>query len=116
MEIAVNIQLARKNAKLTQKELADAIGKTTSSVQKYELGLSMPPLDVLNQIASVLGVSTGFLLYGSDFLLFGNGAEEPQLTPEAHKIGRAYEKATLPTQRVVEVALEPFMDESTKEP
>ena len=49
----------------------------------------------------------GCLLYGPDFLLYGEGK---MLTLDATRIGRAYEKATPPVQRTVEVALEPFME------
>lgn len=56
MSIASAIKQARKG-KMTQRELAKAIGKSFSSVQKYELGLATPPVHTLNKIADVLGVS-----------------------------------------------------------
>lgn len=56
MCIATNIQQARKNAKLTQAQLADKIGKGVSTVQKYELGLANPPIEVMRKIAEVLEV------------------------------------------------------------
>ncbi|MBQ8682425.1 MAG: helix-turn-helix transcriptional regulator [Selenomonadales bacterium] len=51
---------------MTQQELADRIGKTESSIRKYEKGLVTIPLDVLEQIASVLGVSA-FDLMGAEY-------------------------------------------------
>ena len=51
----------RKTKKLTQKQLATQIGLTTTAVSKYELGESVPPLDVLRILASVYGVSIDYL-------------------------------------------------------
>lgn len=51
----------RKTKKLTQKQLATQIGLTTTAVSKYELGESVPPLDVLRILASVFGVSIDYL-------------------------------------------------------
>ncbi|MBO5245106.1 MAG: helix-turn-helix transcriptional regulator [Selenomonadales bacterium] len=64
-EIGKKIKLYRKG-KMTQQELADRIGKTESSIRKYEKGLVTIPLDVLEQIASVLGVSA-FDLMGAEY-------------------------------------------------
>lgn len=55
-KIGMNIKKYRKG-KFTQQELADKIDKTESSIRKYEKGLVTIPLDVLDKIASVLGVS-----------------------------------------------------------
>ncbi|MCG9969994.1 helix-turn-helix domain-containing protein [Pelotomaculum terephthalicicum JT] len=66
IEIGNNIKRERKNKKLTQQELADKIGKTESSIRKYEKGLVQIPTDVLEQIASVLEVSP-FNLMGADY-------------------------------------------------
>ena len=54
MEIWKNIQKFRKAKKMTQQELADRIGKGKSTVQKYELGITCPPLDVIRKICEVL--------------------------------------------------------------
>ncbi|MCD7847535.1 MAG: helix-turn-helix domain-containing protein [Oscillospiraceae bacterium] len=60
-EIGLKIKQYRKG-KMTQKELADKIGKTESSVCKYEKGLVTIPLNVLDEIATALGVTTSDLL------------------------------------------------------
>lgn len=51
-----NIRRLRKKARMTQKELAAAIGKSFSSVQKYELDIATPPLTVIQKIADAFGV------------------------------------------------------------
>lgn len=52
----------RKNAKLTQKELADKLGTTASTISKYEQGQLEPNLDIIEKMADLFGVSIDFLL------------------------------------------------------
>lgn len=63
MNIGENIKKYRKEKGLTQKELADKIGKGFSTVQKYELNISQPPIDVLNRIADTLDIDVSKLFY-----------------------------------------------------
>lgn len=56
--IGDNIRKYRKQNKLTQTELGKLIGKTESSIRKYERGYVIIPLDVLDKIANVLNVPT----------------------------------------------------------
>ena len=58
MSIGENIKKFRKAARITQKELAQRINKSYSSVQKYELDLANPSLDVIRDIAAVCGVDS----------------------------------------------------------
>ena len=44
----------KKSEKMTQQDLADKIGKGISTVQKYELGITCPPLDVIRKICVAL--------------------------------------------------------------
>ena len=57
-EVGMNIKKARKNKGLKQKELANLIGFSESSISKYEQGLISIPIGVLEQIAKALDVST----------------------------------------------------------
>lgn len=56
IEIGARIKELRKG-KMTQQELADKIRKTESSIRKYEKGLVLAPLDVLEEIAKALGTT-----------------------------------------------------------
>ena len=60
--IGYYIQKQRKSMRLTQKQLGQLIGKTESSIQKYESGKTEIPRSVLEKIASVLGVHILVLL------------------------------------------------------
>ena len=64
-QIGKTIKEYRKG-KMTQQQLADLIGKTESSIRKYEKGLVTIPLDVLEKIASVFGI-TAVQLIGNDY-------------------------------------------------
>ncbi len=57
LQLARRIQSARKHAKLSQRELATAIGLTDKSVSAYEKGRAIPPLEKLKQIANFTGRS-----------------------------------------------------------
>lgn len=52
-KIGKTIKEYRQKYKLTQNEFAELIGKTGSSVQKYESGVTEIPLSVLEKIAHV---------------------------------------------------------------
>lgn len=65
--IGTQIKNYRKRKNLTQKDLALMIGKTVSSVQKYECGSTEIPTSVLEEIADVLGMDITSLLFVSQF-------------------------------------------------
>ncbi len=54
-EIGRRIQLAREEKGLTQEDLAVRLGCTQSALSNYELGKRRLYLNLLNQIAQVLG-------------------------------------------------------------
>ncbi|MBD5553933.1 MAG: helix-turn-helix domain-containing protein [Roseburia sp.] len=56
------IRYFRNKKGITQKALADLIGKTESSIQKYECGSTEVPFSVLEKIAKALDIEILFLL------------------------------------------------------
>ena len=62
MEFNEKLRLLRKNAGLTQRQVADAVGVTYRTYQNYEAGASMPAGDTASRLAAALGVSTDTLL------------------------------------------------------
>lgn len=60
--IGTRIKNAREKMKLTQTDLASKIGKTESSVRKYETGLTEIPLSVLSKISDALGIKLDVML------------------------------------------------------
>ena len=60
-EIGERIKTARKAAKLSQTDLANALGKTLRTVQKYESGEIEPSITTINETARILKVSPAYL-------------------------------------------------------
>ena len=60
--VGANIKRLRKETKLTQRQLGEQIGKTESSIQKYEKGLVEIPNSVIEKIAEVLKVDLDDLI------------------------------------------------------
>lgn len=58
------IRELRKEAGLTQKELADKLGVTDRAISKWERGLGCPDVSLLEDVAKALGVSILELLKG----------------------------------------------------
>ena len=58
------IQLCRKNKGLTQQELAKKLHLTNKAVSKWERGLSLPDISILDPLANTLDISVAELLNG----------------------------------------------------
>lgn len=59
------IAALRRNANMSQAELASMLKISASAVGMYEQGRREPSLDILVKLAVVFGVSTDFLLTGA---------------------------------------------------
>lgn len=64
MNMAQLISTCRKERKLTQKELADYLGVTDKAVSKWECGLSLPDIALLEKLAEILEITPSELLKG----------------------------------------------------
>lgn len=62
MKIGEVIRKYRKKSKMTQEELADFLGVSSSAVNKWENGVSLPDITLLAPIARLFGISTDTLL------------------------------------------------------
>ena len=54
MDIGTRIKTMRLKRGLSQKALADRIGKASTTISCYENGIQIPPTEVLESIARVL--------------------------------------------------------------
>lgn len=61
-KINLRIKDLRKAEKLTQQQLADAVGVTFQTVSKWETGVAMPDLSVIPELAEMFRVSVDQLL------------------------------------------------------
>ncbi|MBQ1532802.1 MAG: helix-turn-helix transcriptional regulator [Solobacterium sp.] len=62
LKLAENIRTFRKQRKLTQEKLAEALGVTVGAVYKWESGLSQPELDLVVELADFFDTSVDVLL------------------------------------------------------
>lgn len=63
MEIGDKIRLSRKNAGITQKELAERVGVTTRSIQYYEGNIRKPQTtEIIIKLAAALGQDVNYFL------------------------------------------------------
>lgn len=63
-KVGQTIALCRKRCGMTQKQLADILHVTYQSISRWELGLNLPTVDMLYEIAEVLGVTVDDILNG----------------------------------------------------
>lgn len=62
IKLAENIKIFRKERKMTQEQLAEALGVTVGAVHKWEKDLSTPDLSLIFAMADLFGTSTDVLL------------------------------------------------------
>jgi len=58
-----HMQLKRKNANMTQLELAEKLGVTRQAISKYETGESFPDISIVIKIAEIFNTSIDELVY-----------------------------------------------------
>ncbi|MBE6758986.1 MAG: helix-turn-helix domain-containing protein [Ruminococcaceae bacterium] len=68
MTLADKLREARKNAGLTQNELAEKLCVSRQAITKWETGKGLPDIDNLRAISRVLNVSVDFLLDEAEVL------------------------------------------------
>lgn len=66
MKIGDRIRLARSTARLDAKEIAHALGLSTSAVTSWERGRTQPSLERIEQLAELLDVDVVWLAFGRE--------------------------------------------------
>ncbi|MDC4372922.1 helix-turn-helix domain-containing protein [Acinetobacter baumannii] len=64
--LGTRLKNQRKSKKLTQQQVADAIGVSKTSVIYWEKDENLPKHDSLMALAQILGVTSDYLLYGKE--------------------------------------------------
>ena len=54
----------RKNKNLTQAQLAEKLNVTDRAVSKWECGITVPDISIINELSEILGISSNELLSG----------------------------------------------------
>lgn len=66
LPIVRNMKKVRKSKGLTQKELAELMGVSLKTIERYERGLTQPRLDVVKKLSGILSVPISLLIYPPD--------------------------------------------------
>ncbi len=80
-----NLLNLRKNAGLTQKELADKLGVGSNTISQYELGKRKPDILKLSRLAIILDCSVDDLLADIKKRDTENFLAEPSIS-QSHKV------------------------------
>lgn len=75
MSIKNNIKQLRKQNKITQKQLGEMIGKKERTIQKYESGEIIPPIEVLRDMSQAFNCTLSKLLFSDDELKNGGSSD-----------------------------------------
>lgn len=62
MALHDNIKKARKDKHMTQRVLAEAIGKSHNTISDWEKGIHVPDIDSIMDLCIVLGVDANYML------------------------------------------------------
>lgn len=109
MSFSEGLRKARLKKGFTQAQLGEMIGVANTTISGYEKGTSEASEDKIRALMVVLDVDAN-TLFGWD----GGIRANDDISLMGRRIGHAYEKATPPVQRTVEVALEPYMETSAE--
>lgn len=95
MDLKERIKNSRIAAKMTQEELAKAVGKTRNAVAQWESGAAHPRPNTLEDIAGALNVSIDWLLTGNTLNVAG--AETTRTNSEMSDV--KFNNSTLPPRQ-----------------
>lgn len=103
-----NLKKLRENAKITQKQLAEAIGVSQQSINKYENHNIEPDIETLIRIADYFDTSV------DDLIGHGQAVAEPNdtLSSDEKKLLSGYRRLTKPQQQAVLAVTRAFRPES----
>ncbi len=98
MELGERILRLRGEKKMSQEELAEALGVSRQSVSKWENSASVPELDKLVQMGELFGVSL-------DELVKGEAARPPEAQEAARAVPDGGDRGIGGTRRIIGVIL-----------
>lgn len=102
------IQELRKNAGLTQQELAKKIDISHPQIVRYETKDVQPPADVLGKIAGVFGVSIDFLVNGDTNEKAQQTLKDAELIKQFQKVEQLPEEEKNTVVRVISALVRDF--------
>jgi len=102
------IQELRKEAGLTQQELAKKINISHPQIVRYEIKNVQPPADVLKRIADVFGVSIDFVVNGDTNEKAQQTLKDAELIKQFQKIEQLPEEEKNTVLKVITALIRDF--------
>ncbi len=89
-EFGQNLKVLRKNAGYTRVKLAEILSYSEKSIEKWESGKGVPPLEVVCRIAEIFGVTVDSLIYAKKEIRYllaidGGGTKTEFLLTDVNK-------------------------------
>lgn len=80
------MEFARLRRGLRQEDVANALGKARATIVQYEAGNITPPINVIEEVAKVVGTSASYLAYGEQTVPV-HGAEVDTISGMEYRMG-----------------------------
>ena len=90
-EVGKRLKALRESIGIPQAKMAEAIGSTQSSVNRYENGQSNPPVELLCRYADYFDVSMDYIFAWTDKPQGATYEFKPKATPEREEMRRFIE-------------------------
>lgn len=84
-EVGKRLKALRESIGISQVKMAEAIGSTQSSVNRYENGQSTPPVELFRHYADYFDVSLDYILSGRTSSKEGHTSLSPRLPRSVRK-------------------------------
>lgn len=110
------IRVRREEIGMTQEELATKVGyKSRTSINKIELGKTDIGQMMIISIAEALNVPTRFITDANISISDQPFVWKLEISPEAQKIAKAFDKATPKDKNTVRLVLSEYLDDDEQE-
>ena len=106
----LNLKLLRAQAKVSQRALADAIGASQQSINKYENHNIEPDIDTMIKIADFFETSVDYLIGHTDVQRRIEKLDEHQLNAEESRLLSSYRQLSPKQRKCVLLMMESYND------
>ena len=90
-KVGKRLKALREGIGIPQKRLAEALGSTQSSINRYENGQSTPPVEIFRRYADYFDVSLDYIFARTDKPQGMTYEFKPKVTPEKEEMRRFIE-------------------------